>query len=393
MYRRQILAAAAMVLALAALQMEKGAGVAQAQHNGQVPRFEYDPTWPKPFPDETWAIGAIGGIAVDRQDHIWALQRPGPLKTDDRFNAAGATPPRAECCVPAPPVLEFDQTGKLVSSWGGAGEGYEWPQTEHGIYVDHKDIVWLAGSGAKDSQLLTFTKQGKFLRQFGRQGKSGGNTDTQNTAGAANLVVDAASNEVYVADGYRNRRVLVIDAGTLAFKRMWGAYGKPPVDGDIGPFDPDAPPAQHFRTPHNIAITRDGMVYVADRVNNRIQAFKRDGTFVKEGFISRRTRLVGAASGFALSADPQQSFLYVIDGANHRVWIVRRDTLQVVGRFGQTGLSGGALNVPHAIAVDSKGNIYVGENFDARRVQRFLYKGMGSPNSAEGVIPPAKAVQ
>ena len=165
------------------------------------------------------------------------------------------------------------------------------------------------------------------------------------------------------------------------------------MDGDIGPFDPDAPPAQHFRTPHNIAITRDGMVYVADRVNNRIQAFKKDGTFVKEGFISRRTRLVGAASGFALSADPQQSFLYVIDGANHRVWIVRRDTLQVVGRFGQTGLSGGALNVPHAIAVDSKGNIYIGENFDARRVQRFLYKGLGSPNSAEGVIPPARAVQ
>ena len=135
------------------------------------------------------------------------------------------------------------------------------------------------------------------------------------------------------------------------------------------------------------------MVYVADRVNNRVQAFKKDGTFVKEGFIARRTLLAGAASGFALSADPQQRFLYVIDGANHRIWIVLRESLQVVARFGQQGISGGAMNVPHAVGVDSKGNIYIGENFDARRVQRFLYKGMGSPTSAAGVIPPAKGVQ
>lgn len=393
MNRMRILAAAAMAVALVAMQTGKGAVVAQAQHDGQVPRFEYDPSWPKPFPNETWAIGAIGGMAVDRQDHIWVVQRPGPLRTDDRFNAAGATPPRAECCVPAPPVLQFDQNGTLLSAWGGAGAGYEWPQIEHGIFVDHKDMVWLAGSGAKDSQLLKFTKEGTFVRQFGRQGTSGGNADTQNAGGPSNLFVDPASNEVYVADGYRNRRVLVLDADTLAFKRMWGAYGNRPEDADIGPYNPDAPPAQQFRTPHNVVVSKDGFVYVADRVNDRVQAFRKDGTFVKEGFISRRTMLAGAASGLALSADPQQRFLYVIDGANHRIWIVLRDTLQAVGRFGQQGLSGGAMNVPHAIAVDSRGNVYIGENFDARRVQRFLYKGMGSPTSADGVIPPARAVQ
>jgi sugar lactone lactonase YvrE len=183
--------------------------------------------------------------------------------------------------------------------------------------------------------------------------------------------------------------VIVIDGDTFAFKRMWGAYGNRPDDGDLGPFNPDAPVAQQFRLPHNIAITRDGFVYVADRPNNRIQVFRKDGTYVKEAFIARRTLLAGAASGFALS--PDQRFLYMIDGANHHVWILNRDTLQPVARFGQQGLWGGALNVPHAIAVDSRGNVYVGENFDARRFQRFLYKGMGRPRA--GTIPPTTIIQ
>ena len=394
MNRKRIVAAALAIAALVAMRLASDYDVVLlAQQTVQVPRFEYDPTWPKPFPNETWAIGPIAGLAVDRQDHIWVVHRPGILRENERFTAAAVKPPKAECCMPAPPVLEFDQSGKLISSWGGPGEGYEWPQNEHGIFVDHKDFVWLAGNGAKDTHLLKFTREGKFVKQFGRQGKSDGNADTQNVAGAANLTVDPTSNEVYVADGYRNHRVIVLDADTFAFKRMWGAYGNRPEDADLGPYNPDAPVAKQFRLPHNIAVSRDGMVYVADRVNDRVQAFKKDGTFVKEGFISRRTLLAGAASGFALSADPQQRFLYVIDGANHRVWIVLRESLQVVGRFGQQGISGGAMNVPHAVTVDSKGNLYIGENFDARRVQRFLYKGMGSPTSAAGVIPPAKAVQ
>lgn len=392
MNTKPALAAALLLAALFTAWIGRGAVTAQSHATGQVPRFAYDPTWPQPFPDEAWALGPIGGIAVDSQDHIWVVHRPEIIRTNERFTAAGATPPKAECCVPAPPVLEFDQAGRLIASWGGPGEGYQWPQTEHGIFVDHKGFVWLAGSGAKDTQLLKFTKQGQFVRQFGRQGTSGGNADTENLAGASNLTEDAASNELYIADGYRNHRLIVLDADTLAFKRMWGAYGNRPDDADLGPYNPDQPPATQFRLPHNVAIARDGLVYVADRPNDRIQVFRKDGTFVKEGFISRRTLLSGSASGLAMSADPGQRFLYVMDGGNHRVWILLRDSLQIVGRFGQQGLSGGALNTPHAMAIDSKGNMYIGENFDARRVQRFLYRGLGSPTSAPGVIPPAKAV-
>jgi sugar lactone lactonase YvrE len=172
---------------------------------------------------------------------------------------------------------------------------------------------------------------------------------------------------------------------------MWGAYGNKPDDKDLGPYNPDAPPAQQFRLPHNIAISRDGFVYVADRPNNRIQVFKQDGTYVKEAFVSKRTLLAGAASGFVLSPDPQQRFLYMIDGANHHVWILNRETLQVIARFGQQGLFGGSLNVPHAIAIDSRGNLYIGENFDARRFQRFLYKGLGTP--VAGANPPTTVVR
>jgi DNA-binding beta-propeller fold protein YncE len=207
----------------------------------------------------------------------------------------------------------------------------------------------------------------------------------------ANLAGDPLTNEVYVADGYGNRRVIVLDGDTFAFKRMWGAYGHRPDDKDLGPYNPDAPVAQQFRLPHNISISRDGFVYVADRPNNRIQVFRKDGTYVKEAFFSRRTLLSGAVSGFALSPDPQQQFLYMIDGANHHVWILNRETLQAVARFGQQGLFGGSLNVPHAIAVDSRGNIYVGENFDARRFQRFLFKGLGTP--APGASPPTTIVR
>ena len=355
-----------------------------------VPIFEYDPTFPKPM-KEDWAIGPIGGMAVDRQDHLYVVQRPGSLASNERFTGSDDTPPKADCCIPAPAVLEFDQVGTLIRSWGGPGQGYDWPQTEHGVFVDAQDNVWLAGSGQNDAHLLKFTRDGKFLQQFGKPGTNGGSADTRNLGQPANLTIDPVSNEIYVADGYRNRRVIVLDAATFAFKRMWGAYGNKPDDTPLGAYNPDAPPAQQFRLPHNIAISRDGFVYVADRPNNRIQVFRKDGTYVKEAFVSKRTLLQGAASGFALSTDPQQRWLYMIDGANHHVWILERQSLQIVARFGQQGLWGGALNVPHAIAVDGRGNIYVGENFDARRFQRFNYKGLGRPRS--GTIPPTTIVR
>ena len=356
----------------------------------QIPIFEYDPTFPKPLP-ENWAIGAIGGLAVDRQDHLYVAQRPSSLRGNERFTGAGDTPPKAECCIPAPPILEFDQTGKLVRSWGGPGAGYDWPQIEHGLFVDQKDTVWIAGNGENDAHLLKFTREGKFLQQFGKPGARGGSADTKNLGQPANLSVDSAANEVYVADGYRNRRVIVLDADTFAFKRMWGAYGNKPDDTPLAAYNPDAPPPQQFRLPHNIAISRDGFVYVADRSNNRIQVFRKDGTYVNEVFVAKRTLLLDAAAGFALSTYPQQRFLYMIDGANHHVWIIERTSLKIIARFGQQGLWGGFLNVPHAIAVDGRGNIYVGENFDARRFQRFLYKGLGTPKP--GTIPPTTVVR
>jgi DNA-binding beta-propeller fold protein YncE len=330
-------------------------------------------------------------MAVDRQDHLFVVQRPGGLVNNDRFGGADDNPPKATCCIPAPPVLEFDQAGMLLRSWGGPGQGYDWPTSEHGVLVDHKDNVWLAGNGAKDAMLLKFTHDGKFVRQFGKPGQNKGSADTSNLGGPANLAVDPETNEIFVADGYVNKRVIVLDAETLTFKRLWGAYGDKPEDADLGPFNPDAPPAKQFRLPHNIAVSRDGFVYVADRPNNRIQVFRKDGTFVKEAFVAQRTLLVGAASGFALSRDPQQRFLFMIDGANHHVWILERESLRVIARFGQQGLWGGYLNIPHAIAVDSRNNIYVGENFDARRFQRFLYKGMGVPKA--GTLPPTTVVQ
>jgi hypothetical protein len=322
----------------------------------------------------------LGGLAVDGRDHLYVVQRPGALRTNERFSGADDTPPKADCCIPAPPVLEFDQAGTLVHSWGGPGAGFDWPQTEHGVFVDHKDVVWLAGSGAKDAQLLKFTREGKFLQQFGKPGMNGGSA----TRNIGNRRIYGRS----VTGKSRRGQLPAAVSSCWTETRSRSAHGarkEPPEDTDLGPFNPDAPPPRQFRLPHNM-ISRDGFVYVADRPNNRIQVFRKDGTYVKEAFIARRTFLNGAASGFALSADPQQRFLYMIDGANHHVWILNRETLQVIARFGQQGLFGGSLNVPHAIAVDSRGNLYVGENFDARRFQRFLFKGLATPKP--GANPP-----
>ena len=308
MNRKQAFAATTVGLALGAVvwtPTSSGGALGQAQHGVQVPKFQYDPTFPLPLP-ETWAIGAIGGMAVDSHDHIWVLHRPSPLQKNERLGGAVMTPPRAECCIPAPPVLEFDQDGKLLASWGGPGEGYEWPSTEHGIFVDANDNVWLGGNGEKDDQVLKFTTQGKFLAQFGRQGKSGGSSDTQNLGGPANLTVDTANKELYVGDGYRNRRVIVIDTETLAFKRMWGAYGNKPDDKNLGPYNPEAPLAQQFRLPHNVALSKDGLVYVADRPNDRIQVFKKDGTFVRQYVFDAATQGSGSTWGVSSSIASMQ---------------------------------------------------------------------------------------
>ena len=348
---------------------------AQSGQPVSAPTFEWDPTWPGPLP-EKWAVGPVVGVSVDADDHIWVIHRQSVLLEDARYTAAAQDPPIAECCIPAPPILEFDRDGNLLSSWGGPGAGYEWPQREHGIHVDASGYVWTAGNGPDDAHILKFTRDGTFVLQIGRQGQSGGNQDTRNLQRAADMKVDPATNELYVADGYGNRRVIVFDADSGAFKRMWGAYGNRPDDADIGPYDPDAPPAQQFRTAHGIGISSDGLVYVGDRANDRVQVFTRDGAFVKEQFIARHTLLSGAASGVAFSADPAQQYLYVLDGANHRVWIALRESLEILGHFGRHGHWGGQLDVPHNVDVDSSGNLYITETLQGRRVQRFLYQGL-----------------
>ena len=243
------------------------------------------------------------------------------------------------------------------------------------MYVDHNDNVWIGADGPGDGQMLKFSRFGKLHLQVGRHGQSNGSSDTANLNGASGFAVDAETNEVFVADGLGNRRVIVFDAYTGAYKRHWGAYGNAPDDSVPFAYDPQVR-NQQFEDVHGIALSRDGLVYVCDRSNNRVQVFQRDGTFVKEGLISPET-LKGTAYDIAFSADSEQRFAYVVDGQNEKVWILLRDSMEGVGSFGAGGHWGGAFTTAHSIATDSKGNIYVGETWEGKRVQRFLYTGLG----------------
>jgi DNA-binding beta-propeller fold protein YncE len=362
------------VLAAGQHALERTA-IAQGKSAAQVPTFQVDPLWPKPLPNH-WIIGSTIGVSADAQDHIWIIHRPDTLVPNE--TGAQNDPPTASCCIKAPPVLEFDQAGNLIGHWGGPGQGYEWPQSNHGITVDYKGNVWIGGNAQKDAQVLKFTQDGKFLLQIGHYDKSKGSLDTENLHQAAKITVDPVTNEAYVSDGYGNHRVIVFDADTGAFKRMWGAYGNKPDDTNFGRYNPNAPPLQQFRNPvHCAEIAKDGLVYVCDRVNDRIQVFHKDGTFVKEAFVQKTTLASGSVWDIAFSKDPQQQFIYLADGSDEKVFILRRDTLDVVGSFGDGGRWPGTFFGVHSIATDSKGNIYTTETYEGKRVQRFVYKGMG----------------
>jgi len=370
------LLALVIVLELGSQALEKKAVVEAAV--SQAPRFEVDPFWPKPLPNH-WLLGNIIGIDVDAQDHVWIIHRGGASLNPRTEMGAATNPPTAtECCIPAPPVLEFDAAGNLARHWGGPGSGFEWPQSNHGITVDHKGNVWIGGSGAKDAHVLKFTMDGKFLMQVGHAGKNAGSNDTANFWKVAKIFVDPKANEAYLADGYGNKRVAVIDADSGKFKRYWGAYGNKPDDKDLGPYDPDAPPAQQFRNPvHCAVLSNDGFVYVCDRPNDRVQVFKSDGAYVKELFVAKKTLGDGSTWDIAFSKDPQQKFLYLADGKNEKIYIIERSTMQILTSFGDGGRQPGQFFGVHSIATDSKGNIYTTETYEGKRVQRFFYKGLG----------------
>jgi DNA-binding beta-propeller fold protein YncE len=346
----------------------------------QVPLFEPDPLWSEALPNK-WVTGQVGGTAVDAHDNVWVFHRPDTIPDGEK--AAALNPPQAECCVPAPAVLQFDSHGKFLQAWGGPGNGYEWPRTQHGIFVDAKDNVWLSGSAKEDNQILKFTSHGRFLMQIGRAGRNTGSNDTENLGGPAGLSVYPKTNELFVADGYFNRRVIVFDADTGAYKRHWGAYGRKPDDGITFPARAElirGPAPESFNNPvHAVLVTNDDLVYVADRTNNRLQVFRIDGTFVREAFIARNTlQAEGTVHGFAVSPDREQRFLYVVDGSNKAIRVLNRQALEIVSSIGgRAGHNAREFFHIHSVAADSRGNLFLGEVNNGQRYYKYAFKGMG----------------
>ena len=299
MRTRKVLVGSSLIAVVAALgiaqqQLERTAS-AQSKTAVQAPRFEVDPMWPKPVPNH-WVFGNIIGVGVDMNDHIYIIHRgAGSLEAKEIY--ATENPPASECCIPAPPVLEFDAEGNLVKAWGGPGQGFEWPESNHGITPDSKGNLWIGGNGGNDNHILKFTRDGKFVKQFGFAYANAGSNDMWAFNKVAKISLDEKANEAYVADGYGNHRVAVIDMDTGKFKRYWGAYGNKPDDTNLGRYNPSAPIAQQFRTPvHCAEPTNDGLVYVCDRPNDRIQVFQKDGKFVKEVQVLKNTLGDGSAT-------------------------------------------------------------------------------------------------
>ena len=370
-------------IAIAVIALAAFAGCAGSPVSGgarEVPRFEVDPSWPK-LPAQ-WVWGQVSSVSVDDRDHAWILQRPATIRTDQKGRAA-------------PPVMEFDAQGNFIQGWGGPVEGYDWPEIEHGIYVDPRGYVWIGGNGKTDHHLLKFTKDGKFVMQIGRKGASKGNSDTQNVRQAADTFVHAKTNELFVADGYGNRRIIVFDADTGAFKRMWGAFGNAPADNVPAKEKiPEASripameetgngPDQFVPPVHAARVSNDDLVYVSDRGGKRVQVFTLEGRFVAQTFIDRWCEAPHCGNGqtvasTAFSHDPEQRFLYVASRSPARIWVLDRKTLQPLDSFGRPGIAPGEFYVLHHMNVDSKGNLYTTEVQDGKRAQKFVFKGLVS---------------
>ena len=384
---------------------------AAAQNKGavQAPRFEVDPLWPKPLPNH-WILGSTIGVWVDTDDHVWIIHRSTATLGN---NEKTLETKQGECCAGAPPILEFDQEGNLLRHWGGPGQGYEWPDSNHGIFIDYKGNVWIGGNGAPDSHILKFTKDGKFLLQVGKKGARrkegagagnqegqvagfvGGSNDPVSFGRVAKIFVDAKANEAYVADGYLNKRVAVLDADSGKIKRFWGAYGNKPDDTPLPPYNPSNPPAQQFYNPvHCADMSVDRLIYVCDRVGDRLQVFTPEGKFVKEQWYEKNTLNAGSVWDIAFSKDAQQKYIFMADGVNEKVKIIDRQTLEELTTFGDGGRYPGQFYGVHSIAIDSKGNLYTTETYEGKRIQRFLYKGMAPVTKKDqGVVWPSRSTR
>lgn len=366
------LVATFVALGLGHMALEKQA-IAQEGSSKMAPYFEVDPFWPKPLPNH-WITGNAIGVDVDDRDHVFIVHRT----EDDIFldrRELGLKFGVSECCQAAPPILEFDPEGNLVNAWGGPGEGYTWPASNHGIEIAPNGDVWIGGNGGGDSHVLVFSRDGKFLREIGEPGNSADSNSTEHFAQVAEIAIDTEASEAYIADGYRNKRVAVLDLASGDFKRYWGAYGNKPVDGRVS-YTPGEELPKQFRGPvHCAEPSNDGLVYVCDRGADRIQVFKKDGTYVTEKQILPQTTVQGSVWDIAFSKDPEQKYIYVADGQNHRVHVLERKTLEILTTFGDGGRGPGLFFAVHSIVTDSKGNIYTTETYDGRRLQKFKYKG------------------
>ena len=363
-------------------ELEKSANAVSNER--MVPQFIVDPFWPQPLPNK-WLLGRTIGIAIDARDHIFIVHRD----QDEMFMSQelGLDRGVAECCSAAPPILEFDLDGNLINAWGGPGDGYTWPASNHGIKVAPNGDIWIGGNGGGDSHVLVFNRDGEFVREIGDPGEDVDSNSLTHFSRVAEIAIDAEANEAYIADGYGNKRVAVVDTATGAFKRYWGAYGNEPSD-DRVTYVPGEPLPQQFVGPvHCAEPSNDGLIYVCDRGADRIQVFRPDGTFVKEGQVAALTTASGSTWDIAFSRDADQEFIYVADGSNHKVHILDRDTLEVLAEFGDGGRQPGLFFGTHSIITDSLGNIYTTETYEGKRVQKFLYQGLKPLNTAHVGAP------
>ncbi len=342
-----------------------------------APHFEVDPYWPRPLP-HMWAMGNTIGVHVDNRDHVFVVHRndASQFGGNTEIGLQGGV---SECCQPAPPIIEFDHAGNVVNAFGGPDPDapYVWPESNHGIEIAPNGDIWIGGNGGSDSHILVFTRDGEYIRTIGVPGEDRDSNSQTHFSRVAEIAIDVEANEAYIADGYRKRRVAVLYVSTGAFKRYWGAYGNRPDDEADVTYTPGVAGPQQFRGPvHCAEPTYDGLVYVCDRGADRVQVFRKDGTYVREVVYNPKTLNQGSTWDIAFSKDPEQEFMYLVDGQNFKVSVIDRQSMEVLYTFGQGGRQPGTWYAPHSIATDSEGNIYTTETYEGARVQKFVYQGI-----------------